>query len=106
MTTRAKMKHALAEAVRVARGEGGDKQPSGAHASTFQGRIVKELGRAASDLLANVKPDTGRGANLSSVLAEMYMWAQIRKMADGNYERLMDIARSNGVIDVDNGLEA
>jgi hypothetical protein len=91
MATRAKMKESV---------ESGNKEPSGAQASTFQGRIVKELGKLTGDLLAKVKPDTGRGANLSSVLAEMYMWAQISKMADGHYERLMDIAKGNGVIEV------
>lgn len=90
MATRAKMKTV---------GES-DEQPSGAQPSTFQGRIVKEVGRVTAELLASVKPDAGKGSNLSSALAEMYMWAQIRKMADGNYERLIEIAKGNGVIEV------
>lgn len=92
MTTRAKMKHA----------DENPEQSSGAQASTFQGRIVKELGRMTSDLLAKVKPDTGRGANLSNALAEMYMWAQIRKMADGHYDRMLENAKGNGVFELSN----
>lgn len=90
MATRAKMKEAAEK-----------PEPSGALASTLQGRIVKELVRMINELLANVKPDTGRGANLSGALAELYVWGQISKMADGHYERLLKTAKSDGVIDVD-----
>jgi hypothetical protein len=91
MATRSKMK-----AVQVS----SEQQSGTTQPGTFQGRIVKDLSQLTAELLAKVKSDAGRGANLSSVLAELFMWVQIRNMADGQYERLLEVAKRSGAINV------
>jgi predicted NUDIX family phosphoesterase len=62
--------------------------------SSFLGLITKEMGEVTSDLLGGIKQDTGKGANVSRILAELFMWNWIRKYADGKYEKLMSTSAS------------
>ena len=86
MTTRAKMK-AVSEGTQLS-----------ATPTTFEGMIAKELASMTGEMLANVKQDTGKGANVSSVLSELFMWNWIRKRAESQYDKLMEQARESGII--------
>jgi hypothetical protein len=78
--------------------EGGEAVPS-----TFLGLITKEITGVTSDLLGSVKQDTGKGANVSRVLAELFMWSWIRKYAESKYDKLMTKAKDEGMLgDLDN----
>jgi hypothetical protein len=66
--------------------------------STFQGMIAKDMGLVTNQLLGKIKQDTGSGANVSRVLAELFMWNWIRKFADSKYEKLLVAAKEDGVL--------
>jgi len=69
-----------------------------ANPSSFLGMIIKAVSGAALELLEKVKQDVGKGANVSKVLSELFMWNWIRKFAENKYDTLMDKAKESGVI--------
>ena len=86
----------------MVRGREAMKQVSAGNASavptSFLGMIVKDLAGLTQTLLENIKQDTGRGANTSRVLSELFMWKQIASIADSRYEKLMREAKEDGVL--------
>ena len=85
------------EAVKAANVSAGGTR-SASEPTSFQGMILKNLGNLTQTLLENIKQDTGRGANTSRVLSELFMWKQISSMADSRYEKLMKEAKEDGVL--------
>lgn len=77
----------------------------GAMPKTFEGMVAKDIAEATQELLGKIKSDTGKGANASRVLAELFMWNWIRKHADSQYDKLMDQAREEGVLGDTGGLQ-
>lgn len=86
MATRAKMKQE-AEGQTIARAP-----------TTFEGMIAKDFTDTAMQLLGKVKQDTGRGANTSRILAELFMWNWIRKYSESQYNKLLKDAKADGVV--------
>jgi hypothetical protein len=70
-----------------------------ANPSSFLGMIIKQLGSSTAKMLDSIKQDTGKGANTSRVLAELFMWNWIMKYAEKRYDTLMALAKEEKVID-------
>jgi hypothetical protein len=71
-----------------ARNPSSAEQIASANPASFLGKIIKGVVDTCDDLLGQIKQDTGKGANASRVLAEMFMWAWIKKYAEGKYDKL------------------
>jgi hypothetical protein len=70
---------------------------NGAQPSSFMGMIVKDISGVTSELLGKVKQDVGKGANVSRVLAELFMWNWIAKHAESKYDKLLEKTKRDGV---------
>lgn len=99
MTTRAKMK-----AIEAGRAPSVAKQIASSDPKSFMGLVLKRVTETAFELLECIKQDTGRGANVSRVLAELFMWSWIRKYADSKYDKLMEQAKGEGMITDPSGM--
>jgi hypothetical protein len=104
MATRAKMKDVVAVVPR-ARTPSTEAKLLGANPSSFLGMIIKDIGSVTTDLLGKIKQDTGKGANTSRILAELFMWNWIGKFADSKYDKLLAQAKDEGVLGNLEGLE-
>jgi hypothetical protein len=74
-------------------------QLAGAHPSSFLGLIIKDVTDVTVSLLNKVKMDTGKGANTSMVLSELFMWNWIKKYAESKYDKLLDSAKESGLLE-------
>jgi hypothetical protein len=104
MATRAKMRDVTA-IVPQGRTPSTESKITGANPSSFLGMIIKDIGSVTSGLLDKIKQDTGKGANTSRILAELFMWSWIGKYADSKYDKLLTQAKEDGVLGNLEGLE-